>query len=66
MNPMGLIIIGLGIIIFIIGFKGSQHNVINAFKGVVGAKPTTPPNPSPTPNQPSPSGINPATLQGIA
>jgi hypothetical protein len=34
MNPLGLIIIGLGIICFIIGFKGTQHRVVNAFKGV--------------------------------
>jgi hypothetical protein len=33
MNPWGLIIIGMGLIILIIGFKGSQHNVIAAFKG---------------------------------
>lgn len=36
MNPFGLLLIGLGIILFIIGFKGSQHEVINAFKGIKG------------------------------
>lgn len=34
MNPVGFIVIGIGIIVFIIGFKGSQHNVVQAFKGV--------------------------------
>jgi hypothetical protein len=34
MNPIGIILIGLGIICFIIGFKGSQHKVVDAFKGV--------------------------------
>lgn len=30
MNPLGLLIIALGIMIIIIGFKGSQHRVIAA------------------------------------
>jgi hypothetical protein len=33
MNPLGLLIIGIGLVCFIIGFKGSQHEVISAFKG---------------------------------
>lgn len=40
MNPLGLILVGLGLILIIIGFKGSQHSVINALKGVKGAPPT--------------------------
>lgn len=38
MNPLGLILLSLGLILIVIGFKGSQHNVINAFKGVKTAK----------------------------
>lgn len=57
MNPMGLFIIGIGLIVFIVGFKGSQHEVINAFKGVTGTKPSTP---SPNATAP-PVGTNPAT-----
>lgn len=30
MNPFGLILIGIGILLIIIGFKGSQHNVLCA------------------------------------
>jgi len=30
MNPVGLLVIALGITILIIGFKGSQHKVIAA------------------------------------
>jgi hypothetical protein len=32
-NPFGLLIISIGIITFIIGLKGTQHNVIADFKG---------------------------------
>ena len=41
MNPLGLIIIALGLIMIVIGFKGSQHSVIAAFKGVKGPAPST-------------------------
>lgn len=34
MSPFGLILIGIGLVMIVIGFKGSQHNVMNAFKGV--------------------------------
>lgn len=30
MNPLGLLIVALGVIIVIVGFKGSQHRVIAA------------------------------------
>jgi hypothetical protein len=33
MNPLGIILIGLGIIAIVIGVKGSQHSVIDAIKG---------------------------------
>lgn len=38
MNPLGLILVGLGIILIVIGVKGSQHNVLSAFKGIRGSK----------------------------
>jgi hypothetical protein len=33
MNPWGLLFVGLGILLIVIGFKGSQHGVIQAFTG---------------------------------
>jgi len=33
-NPVGFLLVGLGIIIIVIGVKGSQHSVLEAFKGV--------------------------------
>lgn len=30
MNPLGLLVLALGVIILIVGFKGSQHQVIAA------------------------------------
>lgn len=34
MNPFGFVIIGLALILIIIGFKGSQHEVLNAVRGI--------------------------------
>lgn len=34
MNPLALILIPLGIILIIIGVKGSQKKIVAAFKGV--------------------------------
>jgi hypothetical protein len=33
MNPWGLLLVGIGLILIIIGFKGSQHGVLQAFTG---------------------------------
>jgi len=30
MNPLGILVLALGVVILIIGFKGSQHQVIAA------------------------------------
>jgi len=30
MNPLGLLFLGLGVLLIIIGIKGSQHNVVGA------------------------------------
>lgn len=38
MNPLGFVIIGLGIIMIIVGVKGSQHSIIDA---LTGKKPST-------------------------
>ena len=34
MNPFALVLIGIGLMLMVIGFKGSQHNIAAAFKGV--------------------------------
>jgi hypothetical protein len=33
MNPWGLLLIILGILMIIVGVKGSQHNIVATFKG---------------------------------
>lgn len=33
MNPWGLMFIALGFLMIVIGFKGSQHSVMDAVKG---------------------------------
>jgi hypothetical protein len=33
MNPMAFVILGLGILLIIIGIKGSQHALLGALKG---------------------------------
>lgn len=30
MNPFGLLILALGVVIIVVGFKGSQHKVVAA------------------------------------
>jgi len=30
MNPWGLLILALGVVIIIVGFKGSQHKLVSA------------------------------------
>lgn len=40
-NPFGIIIFGLGLILIIIGFKGSQHSVIDALTGHAGSGKTS-------------------------
>jgi len=32
-NPWGILLIGVGLIMIVIGFKGSQHKVLAAIKG---------------------------------
>lgn len=34
MSPFGLILIGLGIVLIVIGVKGSQHEILATLKGV--------------------------------
>jgi hypothetical protein len=33
MNPWGILIIALGVMLIIVGVKGSQHNVVSALTG---------------------------------
>lgn len=33
MRAVALLVVGLGIIMFIVGFKGSQHNILPVIKG---------------------------------
>lgn len=30
MNPLGLLVLALGVVIIIVGVKGSQHNLVSA------------------------------------
>jgi hypothetical protein len=30
MNPLGLLVLALGVVIMIVGVKGSQHNLVSA------------------------------------
>lgn len=41
MSPLGLVLIGIGLLMIVIGFKGSQHSVMNAFKNVHGGGKTS-------------------------
>lgn len=34
MNPFALILFGLGLLLIVIGIKGSQHHVMDTFRGV--------------------------------
>lgn len=40
MNPLGFLVIGIGLLLIIVGFKGSQHNVVAALTNKP-AKPTS-------------------------
>jgi len=31
MNPVGLLVLAIGIVMIIVGIKGSQHDVLSAF-----------------------------------
>lgn len=33
MNPLGLLVLALGVVIIIVGVKGSQHNLVAALTG---------------------------------
>ena len=41
MNPFGFIIIGLGLILIVIGFKGTQHQILADLTGHALANPTS-------------------------
>jgi hypothetical protein len=41
MNPLGLLILALGVVIIIVGVKGSQHNLVAALTRNQTAKPPT-------------------------
>lgn len=44
MNPWGLMFIALGFLMIVIGFKGSQHSVMDAIKGKKSAATEVPKN----------------------
>jgi hypothetical protein len=56
-NPWGLIIIGLGLMMIIIGFKGSQHSVIDALKNTSGPVTATAPPAQSAPTAGGTSGL---------
>lgn len=41
MNPWGILIIALGVMLVIVGVKGSQHNVVAALTGHASANNTS-------------------------
>lgn len=41
MNPLGLLVLALGVVIIIVGVKGSQHNLVNALTNRSAAAATT-------------------------
>jgi hypothetical protein len=41
MNPLGLLVLCLGILIIIVGVKGSQHNLVSALTNKPATKSTT-------------------------
>jgi hypothetical protein len=45
-NPLGFLVIGLGVLIVIVGVKGSQHNLV----GALTHKPTATTSSTKTPN----------------
>ena len=54
MNPWGLIILAMGIILVMIGVTGSQHKILQVVKGIPASARGTPAkvpntNPAPTP-----------------
>lgn len=63
MNPWGAILVAVGILLIMIGITGSQHKILQVFKGIpaaaggtssAGAASSNPSNPTPTPsNYPS-------------
>lgn len=40
MNPFGFIIIGLGLVMIVIGFKGTQHQILSDLTGHAQSNPT--------------------------
>lgn len=34
MNPLGLVVLGIGLLLIVIGYKGSQSSALTALKGV--------------------------------
>jgi len=58
MNPWGLLIIALGILLMIVGIKGSQHNIASAItnKPTAGGAGNTNSGTTGNPNQPPGTG----------
>lgn len=56
MNAAGLIIIALGLILIVIGVKGSQHNIISSLKGVPATASGSAQQSQSTPFFPTPTG----------
>lgn len=62
MNPWGLIILAMGIILVMIGITGSQHTILQVVKGIpASARGTPAKKPSASPNQQGPNPFVQAT-----
>lgn len=64
MNPLGLLVIALGVVIIIVGVKGSQHNLVAALTNKQQAGQTTKATTAPTGVPPAPSLIDNTAVSG--
>jgi hypothetical protein len=65
MNPWGLVLVAVGVVMIMIGITGTQHNILTIVKGIpqsAGGAPAS--SKAAQSNTGGSTGINPATGQG--
>lgn len=60
MNPWGIVLVAVGILLIVIGITGSQHKILQVFKGIPASARGAPATPSAAQNQ-SPTLAQPGT-----